>query len=276
MPFTQADLDRAGVLDGGTLQVYAFDTATQIWSQVENVSLDLAAGKVIVQARHFSFYTVAGFSGNKPTSSGKPLPGDLLYKLTSVNNGRTSGWTPGHVGMYVGDTAWDGKGLASDEVKRCRRYNVVEALWGGVQFSYYKIPNTVQLCKTEELFEGNSVYMGAREPKAFSLNGLQRKQVIEYVKEQVGKPYAKGQTYGALFDLLTGQFVKGPNSFNCVGLIEKAYEVANTNVIVDYAHGIVPYDEADTLTPSGQYSRTKPATGTSSSGGSTGWTEVNP
>lgn len=274
IPFTGADLDRAGVSDVSTLQLYVFDKATHIWSQGELVAIDTVTGKATVKAYHFSFYALAGFSGYRPSDLGKPLPGDLLYKLSISSESKSYGWVPGHVGMYTGEKEWNGNGLASDEVKRCRKYNVVEALWTGVQYSYYKIPGATQSCQTEALFEGDSVYMGARQPRSFSLSSEQRSQVVAFVEEQVGKPYTKWQSYGALFDMLTGQFVKGPNSFNCVGLVEKAYEVANTNVIDDYAHGIVPYDEADTLTPAMQYKRTKSAIGQTSSGG--GWGEVIP
>lgn len=274
IPFTDNDLDRAGVSDVGTLQLYIYDKTKGAWSPGEIVAVDTVLGKATAKASHFSFYALAGFSGYRPSDLGKPLPGDLLYKLSISNDNKGFGWVPGHVGMYTGEKDWNGGGLASDEVKRCRKYNVVEAFWTGVQYSYYKIPGTTQSCQTDALFEGDSVYMGARQPRSFSLTDAQRGQVVAFVEQQVGKPYVKGQTYGALFDMLTGQFVKGPNSFNCVGLVEKAYEVAGTNVIDGYVHGIVPYDEADTLTPAKQYKRTKSAIGQTSSGG--GWGEVVP
>lgn len=261
IPFTDATLNQAGVTSKVNLKLYTFDKATGVWSEVKIISIDTVRNIVIGQVNHFSFYSLVGLSGMPPEDLGRPQMGDILFTLGTFDNGKTSGWIPGHDGIYTGEKTWNGKGLASADVVRCGKYNTVEALWGGVQYSYYKIPNTVQSCEVQTLFSGDAVYMGAREPKDFLMTFEQRINVVAFVEAQVGRPYAIGQSIGALFGMLDGVNVKGP-SFNCVGLAEKAYEIAGANIDDQgIAQGIVEHDDGDLLTPALMYRNTKPAGG---------------
>ena len=263
IPFTQLMLNQAGVLDESSLKLFVFDEMKNEWVEIKILYIDIVGKVVVAQLEHFSIYSLVGLSGTQPTDLGKPQMGDILFTLTKISVGKVSsnGWYPGHDGIYTGEKKWNGQGKASEDVVRCGKYNVVEALMGGVQYSYYKIPNTTQSCKTETLFSDNSVYMGAREPKKFTLTSEQRAKIVEFAESQVGKPYAMGPMIGNLFGLLNGSAVKGPNSFNCVGLVEKAYEYAQTNNMQEYFQGLITFDEGDILTPADQYRQTKPAGG---------------
>jgi len=261
IPFTNADLNFAGVSSKTGLKLYSFDEKTKVWSQEKIISIDTVKNIVIGQVNHFSFYSLVGLAGKAPDDLGKPQPGDILFTLTKYPYSTDSGWVPGHDGIYTGEKDYDGKSKASAEVIRCKKYNVVEALWSGVQYSYYKIPNTTQSCNTDAKFEDNSLYMGAREPKNFALTFEQRIKIVEFVEKQAGKPYVQGETYGVLFGMLNANMVKGPDNFNCVGLVEAAFEYAKTNNLMDYYQGLIPYDDIDTISPSMQYMRTKPAGG---------------
>lgn len=195
-----------------------------------------------------------------PADLGKPQAGDLLYRLSTFNDGKSSGWTPAHVGIYVDEQIWNGENekFVSADVKRCGKFNVVEALIGkGVIYSYYKISNTVQSCEVETTFEGDSVYMGAREPANFTLTEYQRKMGVRFVIAQIGKPYTTDETAGVMFGLLTGINVKGLMEFNCVGLAERMLEEYGANE----RQGIMLDDSNKTLTPFWQYGGTKPAVG---------------
>ncbi len=257
IPFSDLAMNVAGVSSKTDLKLYYFDKSAKNWTEAKILSIDTVNNVVIGQLNHFSYYAVTGLAGVQPSDIGTPQPGDLLYTLTF--EGLASSWIPGHVGIYTGEKAWNGTGLASIDVKRCNKYNVVESLpFGGVQYSYYNIPNTKETCTVSTGFEGNSIYMGAREPKDFLLTQQQRATIVSYAEGQVGKPYAWKQTLGVEFGLLSGAFVKGPDSFNCVGLAEKAYEVAGVNDGDGLVSGL---SEVYLLTPAEQYNHTKPAGG---------------
>ena len=268
IPFSEEALSDAGVSSKTALKLYYFDKATNRWLEEKIISIDTANNVVIGEINHFSYHAVTGRNGEPPQDLGTPQPGDLLYKLTFEGLG--AGWRPGHVGIYTGEKDLPDTKFASDDAKRCGKYNVVEAIAdffnpfgpSGVYYSYYNIPNTMETCPVTIGFEGDSVYMGAREPKeSFTpLTQEQRNSIVSYAEAQIGKHYAWGQTYGVIFGLLDGNFVKGPYSFNCVGLTEKAYEEAGVNG----GQGLVSaVDELLLLTPAEQYNRTKPAGGTS-------------
>lgn len=105
--------------------------------------------------------------------------------------------------------------------------------------------------------------MGAREPKDFILTSEQRRKIVEYVEGQIGKPYAQSKTVGVLFGLVNALYGMGLERFNCVGLVEKAYEESGANQNMQgIPQGIVKHNEKDLLSPARQYSYTKPAGGT--------------
>jgi len=156
---------------------------------------------------------------------------------------------------------------------RIYKYNVIEALEGGVTYSYYDFPNVTETHSGLPKYHKNesSYYMGAREPRDFTLTSTQREAIVAYAKNQIGKPYAWVQTVGEIagvasgyplaFGMLSGWMVKGQyGSFNCVGLAEKAYEQAGVN----HGDGLVSSIEENSgagLTPAEQYNKTRPAGG---------------
>ena len=254
--FTENDLRQAGVTSKVDLKLYAYDKATHVWSQVDITSIDSDNDIVMAQISHFSFYALVGLSGTTPSDLGRPQPGDALYHLSSYDFGLTYGWIPGHVGIYVGELDWDGKDVehVSFDVIHFGKYNVIEALPGvGVIKSYYKVPGAYQSRAVQTLFaEGG--YMGAREPRDFTLTSAQRAKIVELAEKQVGKPYAMSDTVVGFLD---GTFVKGPDKFNCVGAYESDLEGAGANG----GQGLVLDDDWRLLTPAEQYSNTRPSGG---------------
>ena len=197
-------------------------------------------------------YTLTVTNCVPPSNLGTPLPGDLVYRLSAV--GVNDNWLPGHVGIYVGEKYHEEDGL----------YNVIEAI--GIS------PNKVVRSYYPDITKfggGEYVYMGAREPKDQSLTHINRNTIVNYVEKMVNMPYALFETTaGVYFGLARGNLVKGTDllgSFNCVGLAEKAYEVAGVNnfqgLVSDYDEGneSKPPGPDALLTPQEQYFRTKPA-----------------
>jgi len=264
IPYHDEYLSDAGVSDDSNLNLYSYNKSSGIWTPVNIISIDRVNKIITANINHFSYYAITGYSGTPPSDLGTPQPGDLVYCLGLIGEG----WNPGHVGIYTGEKKYPGSGLASSEVKKFGIYNVVEAKERGVQYSYYDLPNVTEKFESSlKQFGYPFIYMGAREPKDYTLTSEQRKEIINYVEAQIGKPYAWGQTAGAGFGLLRGSLVKGPIFFNCVGLAEKAYEIVGVNGgegLVDYLNeesggeieGVAP-----TLTPAEQYNNTVPARG---------------
>jgi hypothetical protein len=261
IPYTDCALSNAGISDDTALRLYAYNKGTKAWEEVAIESIDRNNNIVYASISHFSYYAVTGFNGTPPSDLGTPRPGDLVYKLSH------GGWRPGHVGIYTGEKAYPGTGLAADAVILLGTYNVIEALGDGVQYSYYNIPNVTETFESQlGSFSGTDVFMGSREPASGALSDAQRSSIVSYAEAQIGKPYAWAQTVGVLFGLLAGSLVKGPNSFNCVGLAEKAYEVAGVNG----GEGLTSFWQEDigiglpaALTPAEHYNETEPAGGSS-------------
>jgi hypothetical protein len=200
-------------------------------------------------------YTLTVTNCIPPFDLGTPLPGDLIYRLSL--RGVNDNWVPGHVGIYIGDRYGDhdNDSTTSDIV-----YNVIEALSDGVQGTYYS--------DITNFGAGPPTYMGAREPKNQSLNHLTRNIMIDWLKSMIGMPYATIETFGVYFGWARGDQVKGDNgSYNCVGLAEKAYEIAGVNnfegLVSDYDEGnllgVLKQDRI--LSPQEQLFRTDPASG---------------
>ena len=198
----------------------------------------------------FYFYTLTVENAIPPDSSRfkDPLPGGLVYKFSkfwplNINEG----WLLGHVGIYVGEKY--------DEENN-KKYNVIEALLGGVTRSHYPDISS---------FGGNSIYLGAREPKG-GLSHLQRNKIVAFVEDAVGTPYSFIDTLSTMFfsGLGRGNLVKGYGSdFNCVGLAEAAYESdgVNVDIVSNYDEGNDAYGAYYILTPAEQWFNTVPATG---------------
>ena len=194
------------------------------------------------------YYTLTVENAKPPDSSTfkNPKPGDLLYKfskfppLLNINEG----WLPGHVGIYVGEKYNEEDG----------KYNVIEALlFGGVQRNYY---NPISK------FSDSATYMGARQPKSGPLTSGQRDIIVDWAEAMVvlDLPYAWVETFSSMFysGLGDGDAVKGPYKFNCVGLAEKAYEIAGIDLVSNYDEGNKNDYPFSILTPAEQWYKTVP------------------
>jgi hypothetical protein len=198
------------------------------------------------------YYTLTVENAIPPDSSEfkDPIPGDLVYKFSKFWPAEINeGWLPGHVGIYVG--------LKYDE-EEGKTYNVIEALLGGVTRSYYPFISS---------FGGNSVFLGAREPVG-GLSHEKRKKIVAFVDNNkvIGKPYALWETASTVFlfsGLGRGNLVKGPDSYNCVGLAEAAYDSpgVDIDIVPNYDEGNVEYGSYHILTPAEQWNNMVPATG---------------
>ena len=261
IPYTEDDLSNAGASSNETVNVYRYSYTSSSWEKVTiNKRIHKDTGdilKIIFKPEDIDKPISSTILNSYPPSNlGLPQPGDLLYKLGSILpwEKEAKGWRPGHVGIYVGELVYDGVIF----------YNVIEALSGGVQRSYY---NPISA------FSGSATYMGARQPESITLTSFQRDSIVISAKGQVGMPYAWGQSIGILWGMLRGDLVKGNyGTFNCVGLAEKAYEIAGINnfegLVSDWAEGnsslcILP---TCVLTPAEQYNKTVPAEGYNVSG----------
>jgi Tol biopolymer transport system component len=276
IPYHNESLSDAGIPNELDLKLFHYDKSNKSWNENPIISIDTVNNKITAEIDHFSYYAITGLIGIPDKDLGVPQPGDLLFKTGLLGPGPPSGsWMPGHVGIYTGEKIYpnncsgsDEKNcLASEDVKNFRIYNVIEALKDGVQYSYYDIPNVTE---THEgflkKFEGDDLYMGARESKDFLLTSKERVDIVSFVENQIGKPYAWEQTVGVFFGMLSGSLVKGQlGKFNCVGLAEAAYEYAGVNGGV----GLTTFSQEDegvtdlpaALTPAEQYNMTRPARG---------------
>jgi len=257
IPYHDEHLSDAGISDDTALKLYYYDESTGEWEEVAIISIDTANNMITAQITHFSYYAITGWSGTPPEDLGTPQPGDLLYKLSF------KGWRPGHVGIYTGEKTYPGKNYkASDDVKEYGIYNVVEALWGGVQYSYYDIPNVIETYQSSLIgFNRSDIYMGAREPANYTLTSKDREKIVAFAESKINKPYVQLETVpGVLFGMLAGSLVKGPNSFNCVGLAEAAYEAVGVD-LVSWWQEDIGIGLPAALTPAEQYNATKPAGG---------------
>jgi murein DD-endopeptidase MepM/ murein hydrolase activator NlpD len=263
IPYTEATLNNMGLSNDKNIKVYRYNYISSSWEEVlinkrnykAEIDFDYMLELTLVIEEPNMTYACSTPSIFLPPH-GFPQPGDLLYKLSFY--GVSEGWIPGHVGIYVGEFEKDSEG---------EPYNVIEALlFGGVQRNYYNPISD---------FSGSAAYMGARQPKEFdSLTSIQRDIIIQYAKGMVGLPYAI-ETFSFYFGLARGDWVKGTDalgSYNCVGLAEKAYEIAGVNggqgLVSDLDEGnfcILPSPTC-VLTPVEQYAKTEPAEGYSVSG----------
>jgi len=69
-PYTQDDLDAAGVTEAAGLTVYTFDPSTLAWEPVEVSLVDPDASVLVLRAQHFSMYTTG-----VPVAPSTPSPG---------------------------------------------------------------------------------------------------------------------------------------------------------------------------------------------------------
>lgn len=255
IPYTAESLSNAGGADGSIIKVMSFDPKTRNWDNVRVIRIDTAKGIVVAEVEHFSILSMFLHNLTPPVNLGSPLPGDLIYRLSLY--GQINNWVPGHVAIFVGEKLYPGSGDATDAVKKYGMYNVIEGMPPRVRFAYYRIPNVSAKFADIPMFDQDGIYMGAREPASGSLNPQQRESVVAFAEAQVGKEYvaidwsALGR--GRIYQLNA----KGPDKFSCVGLAERAYEVAGVNG----GQGIVDAGHEDTIFPFEQRAWTKPSGG---------------
>jgi thiol-disulfide isomerase/thioredoxin len=256
LPYNEDKLSNAGVSKNDTPNLYRLNNENHFEKVPEN-EYSCNNNKIIIKINYgeegyYSYHALTVTNCEPPDNLGKLLPGDLVYRLSI--KGDNDNWLPGHVGIYVGERYHEDDGV----------YNVIEAL--GIN------PNKVVREYYPDITEfGNGpTYMGAREPINQSLTHINRDIIVDYVESVVGMPYALFETFGVYFGLARGDYVKGTDifgSFNCVGLSEKAYEIAGVNnfdgLVSDYDEGNLNgvLDPDRILSPQEQYHRTVPASG---------------
>jgi hypothetical protein len=246
IPYNDKQLINSGI--GTDAQIHVLKTFDKLTSWIEEEQYNKKANIVTIPFKMeelFSYYALSVENAIPPNPSTfrHPLPGDILYKFSSM--GPNEGWLPGHVGIYVGEKY---------DAKNNKRYNVVEAQVSGVERTYYKNLNE---------FGKESIYLGAREPK-FKSSHSQRNEIVAFVENAVGKSYADIETFSSFFYIGIGKgyLVKGYlDRFNCVGLAEAAYESVGIDIVSTYDEGNLESSPFDILTPAEQWYLTVPASG---------------
>jgi hypothetical protein len=76
VPYTQDDLDRAGVADPSELKIYYYHTLNGKWSVLETESVDPAGQFIFAKIREFCYLTLGAPSG--PSAAGRPQAASLL------------------------------------------------------------------------------------------------------------------------------------------------------------------------------------------------------
>jgi len=264
LPYNEHKLSNAGVSKNDTPNLYRLNN--NHFEKVPENEYSCGNEKIVTtinwgEEGYYSCYTLTVTNCKPPDNLGQPLPGDLVYRLSS--RGVNNNWLPGHVGIYVGEKYGDHD---KDPSTPDKAYNVIEALLisvsgtGGVQGNHYDPITHFNL-------DGQASYMGARQ-LPLSLTHTVRNEIIKFAKEQIGKKYALFNTFGFLIGLANGNRVKTGPKFNCVGLVEAAYESAGLDIVSDYDEGNqfdspgpdLPNPDA-ILSPQEQLYRTVPATG---------------
>jgi len=251
IPYWEEQLKNAGVAKNAPVKVCRVSSSLLPWVELSSdkytVSNNIANIPIGIEDFMY-YYTLTVNNAVPPNSSGfkSPQPGDLLYKFSKLPPANINeGWCSGHVGIYVGEKY--------DEEEK-KPYNVIEALLGGVTRSYHSPISE---------FGGNSIYLGAREPKSGLLDE-QRNKIVAFAENAVGTPYSFIDTLTSMIysGLGRGNLVKGyGNDFNCVGLAEAAYEYAGIDLVSNYDEGNEIYGPYHILTPAEQYNKTVPADG---------------
>ena len=283
IPYTEATLINMGLSNDKNIKVYRYNYTSSSW---EEALINKRNNRAEIDFDYMQEFTITIDDINMtyacstpsiilPFDPGLPQPGDLLYRLSNVEG--IDGWIPGHVGIYVGEKAYDG----------VIPYNVVEALHKKDGIIVEKVMANYYNPISEFAGEFNTTYMGVRQPRQPEFNVLdsnQRKKVVWYAEEMVGKPYAWYETSHFYCGLARGELVKGlyvkglyEDSYNCVGLAEAAYEFAGINGGVGL---VTEEDEGNNcfvfasgmasprcvLTPAEQYAKTEPTEGYTVSG----------
>ena len=289
IPYTEADLNNMGLSSNENIKIYHYNYYSSSWEEVtinkrsykDKNDLDYITEEKLIKIFYPPFgldwvpvqnidsiYVCSYPEVPPPFDPGFPQPGDLLYRKSNFGIVKDK-WLPGHVGIYVGEKAYDG----------VIPYNVIEALHrksdgtiiDKVMANYY---NPI----SEFAGKFSTTYMGATQPEFSILDSNQRKKVVWYAEEMVGESYAWYETSHFYCGMAKGVYVKGTNSdgesgyYNCVGLAEAAYEFAGVNggqgLVSDLDEGnfCILRSPKCVLLPIEQYKETDPAEGYTVSG----------
>jgi hypothetical protein len=267
--YNEHKLSNAGVSKNDTPNLYRLNNNNHFEKVPEN-EYSCCNDKIVTtinwgEEGYYSCYTLTVTNCKSPDNLGQPLPGDLVYRLSS--RGVNNNWLPGHVGIYVGEKYGDHD---KDPSTPDKAYNVIEAVGNFISLQPLDIGGKVEANNYESLtnfnLDGQASYMGARQ-LPLSLTHTVRNKIVKFAEDQIGKEYAFFVTFGFLAGLANGDRVKGPK-FNCVGLAEAAYESAGLDIVSDDDEGNqfnspgpdLPHPDA-ILSPQEQLFRTVPATG---------------
>ncbi|MBA7516187.1 hypothetical protein ES705_08233 [subsurface metagenome] len=269
LPYNEHKLSNAGVSKNDTPNLYWLNDnnhfekvpVNEYSCENDKITIELNRG----EEGYYSCHALTVTNCDPPGNLGQPLPGDLVYRLSSP--GGNNNWLPGHVGIYVGERYGDHD---KDPSTPDQAYNVIEAVGNFISFQPLDIGGKVEANNYESLtyfnLDGQASYMGARQLSP-SLTHTVRNEIVKFAEDQIGKEYAFIVTFGFLAGLANGDRVKGPK-FNCVGLAEAAYESVGLDIVSDYDEGNqfdspgpdLPNPDA-ILSPQEQLNRTVPATG---------------
>jgi len=128
IPYTQADLDNAGVTDASKLKLYYYNLKTLIWEEVANAQVDTINKTVSAAVTHFSIY---GLVFNNAGGGG------------GGNGGGSSGGGGGGGGCFIATAAYGSADEADVEILRqFRNRYLLTNKWGRefVKFYYRHSP----------------------------------------------------------------------------------------------------------------------------------------
>jgi len=97
IPYTQADLDGAGLSDPAELEVFTYDTSTLTWIRLQVESVDEQSGHLLCSAEHFSMFASA---------NSVPTPQSTATVAESSGGGGSGCFIASTAGDPPGDSLW--------------------------------------------------------------------------------------------------------------------------------------------------------------------------
>ncbi|MFH1459039.1 MAG: CFI-box-CTERM domain-containing protein [Candidatus Omnitrophota bacterium] len=142
IPYTEVQLDSAGITNNASLKIYYYNLAAQDWEEMPGSSIDLAAEKISVSTDHFSMYAICG----DPTSTVDT--GSIITPAVSASSGGGGGG-----GCFIATAAFGTK-MAKEVKILCEfrdRY-LLTNYWGTqfVKFYYKNSPPIADYIRQKE------------------------------------------------------------------------------------------------------------------------------